>query len=53
MHAIEQEGYKVTSLAAEGVQNRFPQNVPLWHVNCFELNVVKTLQAYKKLLPLS
>ena len=42
MHAIEQEGYKVTSLAAEGVQNRFPQHVPLGRVDYFELTAIKT-----------
>ena len=34
------------------VQNRPAQNVPLWHVNYFELKVIKTLQAHEKLLPL-
>lgn len=34
-----------------GVQNRTPQNVPVWHVNYFDLKAVKTLQAHKKLSP--
>ena len=33
-----------------GVQNRPPPNVSLWYVNYFELSVIKTLQAHKKLL---
>lgn len=32
-------------LTAKGVQNRPPQVVPLWHVNCFELKAVETLSA--------
>lgn len=36
--------------ATKGVQNRLPQGVPLWHINCFELKAIEILQAHKKLL---
>lgn len=39
------------STASEGVQNRPPQDVPLGHVNYFELKSTETLQAQDKLLP--
>lgn len=35
-------------VAFEGVQNRPPEDVPLWHLNYFELKAVKTPQARKK-----
>lgn len=28
-------------MGSEGVQNELPQNVPLWHVDCFELKSFK------------
>lgn len=37
----------------EVVQNRLLQDVPLWHVDNFELKAVETLQAHMKLLPFS
>ena len=36
----------------EGVQNWPFQEEPLWHVDCFEWKVLKTLWAQEKLLPL-
>lgn len=35
-----------------GVQDRPPQNVPLWRGSYFELMAIKTLQGHGKLLPL-
>ena len=35
-----------------GVQSRPPQEVLLQHVSYFELKALKTLQAFKELLPL-
>lgn len=35
----------------EGVQNRPPVDVPLGHVNYFELRAIETLKAHEKLLP--
>lgn len=35
--------------AVEGVQNKPPWDVPLWHVNYFELKVIETVQAHRKL----
>lgn len=46
-----QSGESNQSTASEGVQNRPPQGVLLWHVNYFDLKSPKTLQAQKKLLP--
>lgn len=34
-----------------GVQNRFPPNVPLWHIHYVELKAIKTLQTHKKYVP--
>ena len=28
----------------KGFQNAVPQNVPLWHMDCFELKAIKTQQ---------
>lgn len=39
-----------SGIGVEGIQNRPPQDVPIWHVNCFELKVVKTLWAHEKLV---
>ena len=33
----------------ESVQNKSPQNVPLWHVDFFELKAVETMRGQKKL----
>lgn len=33
----------------EREQNRLPQNMPLWHVDCFELKAVKIQQFEEKL----
>lgn len=35
----------------EGVQKRFPQDAPLWHVDYFELKSIETLRAQDMLLP--
>lgn len=40
-------------LCIEGVQNRPPQDVVLWHVNYCELKAVNTLWTHEKILPLS
>ena len=40
-------------ITSEGVQNRPPQDVSLWHADYFELKALKTSQAHKKLLPLA
>lgn len=42
----------VYTLHDEGVQNRPPQNVLLWHADYFELKAVEILQVHEKLLPL-
>lgn len=34
----------------EGVQNEHPQNVPLWHVNYFELKLIKAQKTQQELL---
>ena len=39
-------------LGIEGVQNKSPSNIPLWHVDYFELKAFKTQQIQEKLLPL-
>lgn len=31
-----------------GVQNKLPQDVPLWYVGYFELNVMKTLMGSRE-----
>lgn len=33
-------------------QNPWPQNMPLWHMDYFELKLIKTQQTQEKLLPL-
>ena len=40
------------SFAAQEIQSKPPQDVPLWHVNYFELMATETLQAHEKILPL-
>lgn len=37
---------------SKGEQNRPPQNVPLWHVHCFEPKAVKTQPSQEKLCSL-
>lgn len=32
----------------EGVQNESPQNVPVWHVNYFEMKIIKTHKAQEE-----
>lgn len=36
----------------EGEQNTSPKNMPLQHVDIFELKKIKTLQTQEKVLPL-
>lgn len=43
---------KAAIITTEGIQNRPPQNVPLWHMSCFEVKAVKSLWAQEELLPL-
>lgn len=40
-----------TYKAIVGVQNESPQDVPLWHVNYFELQATDNLKVQEKLLP--
>lgn len=42
----------LANIHTEGEQNRLTQNLPLWHVDCFELKVIKIEQTQEKLLPL-
>lgn len=44
--------FRLQLVAFEGVQNRPPKDVPLWHLNYFELKAVKTPQARKECFPL-
>lgn len=39
------------TLSSEGVQNKSPQNVSLWHAGSFELEIIKTQPIEEKLLP--
>lgn len=50
--ALQLEALTAGETATAGVQNELSQNVPLWHENYFELNLIKTLQFQEKLLPL-
>lgn len=37
----------------EGVQNKPPQNVLIWHVDYFELKIIKAQQSQEKLFTTS
>lgn len=40
-------GHHHTDFPYEGFQNRPPQDVPVWYVDCFELKAIETLQAVR------
>lgn len=39
-------------MEGEGEQNTLPQNVPLWHMDCFKLKTIKNQQIQENFLPL-
>lgn len=39
------------SIENVGIQNEWPQDMPLWHVNYFELNATEASWAQKKFMP--
>ena len=39
----------ITEIGFDGVQGRLPQNMPLWHVDYFELKTIKVQQTQEEL----